>query len=97
MIGIDNIKLTIVAIVAIVNNIKLTGRPLAGVLLSLGKVLSIKFKLIKQEVKDLDEKEKAELLDFIVMQGFSLSKAQNVLKAIVEGQRFGGIAKELLK
>jgi hypothetical protein len=97
MIGIENIKLAIVAIIAIVNNIKLTGRPLAGVLLSLGKVMNIKFKAIKEEIKDIDTKERRELIDLIVRQGFSLAKAENVIKAIGEGQKFGGIAKELLK
>ena len=96
-IGIENIKLVLIAIFAIVRNIKLTDKPLIGILLSLGKVVKIKFKDIKQEVVDLDSNEKESLVNLIISEGFSLSKANDIIKALADGKKLPGLVQEIIK
>ena len=86
-IGIENIKLILITIFSIIRNTRLTGKPLIGILLSLGKISKIKFKDIKQEVVDLDSNEKESLVNLIISEGFSLSKANDIIKALADGKK----------
>jgi hypothetical protein len=98
-IGIENIKLALEAIINIINKIRERRQPLEVVLLSVGKVVKIKFKAIGKEIKDLDPLEREDIVDLIVSMGFPKLNAEKVVTNLSNGTKLRpiAIAKELLK
>ena len=98
-IGIENIKLALEAIINIIGKIRERRQAMEIVLLSVGKVVKIKFKAIGKEIKDLDPTEREELIDLIVAKGFPVLNAEKVINNLSNGIKLKPllIAKELLK
>jgi hypothetical protein len=85
--GIEQLKLVIDVVVAIVANLKVTGKPLLAIIANLGAVLKIHFKDLAPEIKDITPDERAELVNYIVSKGFTGAGAEKAIANVLNEKK----------